>query len=75
MIKSFFTKKFKWDYGKKAKKIEKKWKKMEKIPVLAPFSGVSGILCSKSPKNHTKIHFTSSTINPLPSSIRSSRSY
>lgn len=75
MIKSFFTKKFKWDYGKKAKKIEKKWKKMEKIPVLAPFFRGLGNSLLKIPENHTKIHFTSSTINPLPSSIRSSRSY
>ena len=39
MIKSFFTKKNKWDYGKKAKKIAKKSKKMEIFSVLAPFFG------------------------------------
>ncbi len=42
MIKSFFAKKNKWDYGKKAKKIEKKLKKMEIFPVLAPFFGGHG---------------------------------
>ena len=59
MIKSFFEKKNKWDYGKKAQKIEKKWKKMKKIPVLGPFFRGQGNFLLKIPEKSPTIllHF------------------